>query len=40
VATLRTRGFKARRLEEGLPEWRAAGLPIARGGHAQTRREF
>jgi len=32
VATLRTRGFKARRLEEGLPEWRAAGLPIARGG--------
>ena len=29
VATLRTCGFKARRLEEGLPEWRAAGLPIA-----------
>lgn len=28
VALLRTRGFKARRLEEGLPEWRAAGLPI------------
>ena len=28
VAALRTRGFKARRLEDGLPEWRAAGLPI------------
>jgi rhodanese-related sulfurtransferase len=30
VALLRARGFKARRLEEGLPEWRAAGLPINR----------
>jgi ArsR family transcriptional regulator len=30
VALLRARGFKARRLEEGLPEWRAAGLPIKR----------
>jgi ArsR family transcriptional regulator len=28
VAMLRRSGFKARRLEEGLPEWRAAGLPI------------
>jgi len=28
---LRARGFKARRLEEGLPEWRAAGLPIKIG---------
>jgi rhodanese-related sulfurtransferase len=28
VALLRARGFKARRLEEGLPEWRAAGLPV------------
>jgi ArsR family transcriptional regulator len=28
VATLRARGFKARRLEDGLPEWRAAGLPV------------
>ena len=28
VAALRARGFKARRLEDGLPEWRAAGLPI------------
>lgn len=29
VALLRAKGFRARRLEEGLPEWRAAGLPIA-----------
>ena len=28
VAELRTRGFKVRRLEEGFPEWKAAGLPI------------
>jgi rhodanese-related sulfurtransferase/DNA-binding transcriptional ArsR family regulator len=28
VAVLRGRGFKARRLEDGLPEWRAAGLPV------------
>lgn len=27
VAALRKRGFKARRLEEGFPEWKAAGLP-------------
>jgi rhodanese-related sulfurtransferase len=25
-------GFPARRLEDGLPEWRLAGLPIATGG--------
>ena len=31
VAVLRTRGFKARRLEDGLPEWRAAGLPVVVG---------
>jgi ArsR family transcriptional regulator len=28
VAALRARGFKIRRLEDGLPEWRAAGLPV------------
>lgn len=32
VAALRTRGFKVRRLEDGLPEWRAAGLPVVTGG--------
>jgi rhodanese-related sulfurtransferase/DNA-binding transcriptional ArsR family regulator len=31
VATLRARGFSARRLEDGLPEWRAAGLPVMTG---------
>jgi rhodanese-related sulfurtransferase/DNA-binding transcriptional ArsR family regulator len=31
VAVLRARGFKVRRLEDGLPEWRAAGLPIVTG---------
>jgi len=28
VATLRRQGFAARRLEEGFPEWKAAGLPV------------
>lgn len=28
VAKLRARGIKARRLEEGYPEWKAAGLPV------------
>jgi rhodanese-related sulfurtransferase/DNA-binding transcriptional ArsR family regulator len=31
VATLRKRGFSARRLEGGLPEYAAAGLPVASG---------
>ena len=31
VAMLRARGFIVRRLEDGLPEWRAAGLPVALG---------
>src|SRR5215207_6670905 len=26
---LQTRGFRVRRFEEGFPEWRAAGLPVA-----------
>jgi ArsR family transcriptional regulator len=29
VALLRSLGFRVRRLEAGLPEWQAAGLPIA-----------
>ena len=28
VCLLRARGFRIRRLEDGLPEWQAAGLPI------------
>ncbi|HUL10519.1 MAG TPA: metalloregulator ArsR/SmtB family transcription factor [Candidatus Acidoferrum sp.] len=31
VAVLRARGFRVRRLEDGLPEWRAAGLPVDTG---------
>jgi rhodanese-related sulfurtransferase len=31
VAELRRRGLKAARLEEGVVEWRAAGLPMERG---------
>jgi rhodanese-related sulfurtransferase/DNA-binding transcriptional ArsR family regulator len=29
VALLRKHGFKVRRLEDGYPEWKAAGLPVA-----------
>jgi rhodanese-related sulfurtransferase/DNA-binding HxlR family transcriptional regulator len=28
VAALRQRGYQARRLEDGFPEWKVAGLPI------------
>ena len=28
VAFLRKKGYKARRLEEGFPEWKASGLPV------------
>jgi rhodanese-related sulfurtransferase/DNA-binding transcriptional ArsR family regulator len=28
VKTLRSKGFKARRLEAGMPEWRSSGLPF------------
>ena len=28
VALLRTNGYKAQRLEQGLPDWRALGLPV------------
>lgn len=28
VALLREQGFEARRLEDGFPEWQAAGLPV------------
>jgi len=31
VALLRARGYNIRRLEDGLPEWRAAGLPVEIG---------
>lgn len=31
VALLRRHGFDAQRLEDGMPEWRLAGLPVAVG---------
>lgn len=31
VTTLRRHGLRARRLEDGLPEWRRAGLPVTAG---------
>lgn len=35
VTLLRIHGYNARRLEQGLPDWRALGLPveIGKGGH-------
>jgi rhodanese-related sulfurtransferase/DNA-binding transcriptional ArsR family regulator len=32
VAMLRKRGWKARRLKDGFPEWKAAGLPVESSG--------
>lgn len=34
VRALRAAGFKAERLEDGFPEWRRAGLPVAVGDQA------
>lgn len=31
VAALRARGFRVRRLEDGYPEWKAAGRPVEAG---------
>jgi rhodanese-related sulfurtransferase/DNA-binding HxlR family transcriptional regulator len=31
VRFLRRRGYRARRLEDGFPEWKQAGLPVAAG---------
>lgn len=31
VALLRRKGRRSRRLQDGMPEWRAAGLPVERG---------
>ncbi len=38
VALLRRHGFKVRRLEDGFPEWRAAGLPVAAGAAEERAR--
>jgi len=37
VAALRSAGREARCLEEGMPEWRQAGLPVATGAEATGR---
>lgn len=34
VRELRRRGYEARRLEDGFPEWRQAGLPVTDGAEA------
>ena len=36
VAELRRRGFKAFRLEDGYPEWKAAGLPIEKSADSES----
>src|SRR5438105_4834373 len=43
VRELRRRGFRARRLEDGFPEWHQAGLPVSRknkevAAHARSAR--
>jgi rhodanese-related sulfurtransferase/DNA-binding MarR family transcriptional regulator len=37
VRTLRRRGLRAVRLEDGFPEWRRAGLPVAVGDETAAR---
>lgn len=37
VSLLRARGFPAMRFTEGLPDWRAAGLPVETRGVAEER---
>lgn len=37
VQALRRRGFRARRLVDGFPEWRRAGLPVAVGREPDAR---
>src|SRR5438309_4147000 len=36
VRILQQAGFRARRLEDGLPEWRAAGLPVVAIGERRS----
>lgn len=40
VSQLRAHGFRARRLEDGFPEWKTAGLPVEEGvaGESQKTR--
>lgn len=34
ISILRKHGYRARRASEGLPDWRASGLPVASGGES------
>ena len=36
VRVLKQAGFRARRLEDGLPEWKAAGLPVVALGQGRS----
>jgi hypothetical protein len=36
VTELRRHGFNVRRVEDGLPEWRAAGMPLEAGTPRQA----
>jgi rhodanese-related sulfurtransferase/biotin operon repressor len=38
VAEMRKSGFNARRMEDGFPEWKAAGLPVETGAAARRAR--
>jgi rhodanese-related sulfurtransferase/DNA-binding MarR family transcriptional regulator len=38
VERLRSHGYRARRLDQGMPEWRLAGLPVAVGAGPSTKR--
>lgn len=39
VAQLRAQGFKARRLEDGFPEWQEAGLPVEKENNSRVKNE-
>jgi ArsR family transcriptional regulator len=36
VEMLRARGYRANRMEEGVPDWRARGLPVHTGSELTT----
>ncbi len=37
VAQLREKGFRARRMQDGFPEWREAGLPVEKTAATESR---
>ncbi len=39
VSRLRAKGFQAKRLENGYPEWKGAGLPVEESIHASAARD-